>query len=66
MDLQFGIDDVNLIIYDHHGNVAFNELNFKNHKEFSIFTKILMRSCITFEIVSYNRMHKEMEEAEIS
>lgn len=65
MELHYGIDDVNLVIYDRFDTdkAVLSELSFKNHKEFSIFTKVLMRSGITFEVVSYNRLHHELENA---
>ena len=63
MEKYYGLKDVNLIIYDDKGEVFENEIIMKNHKEFSMLTKILMRNGITFEIVSYNRMHEEMEKA---
>ena len=58
-----GVEDISLTIYDHHDNLTHNEIYFKNHKQFSYFTKVLTRNNIRFEVVSAYLRDKEIEEA---
>lgn len=61
IESKFGIDDVSLVLYDHNDKVVEGEIYFKNHKEFAVFTKVLMRNCMRFEIVSATLRDRELD-----